>query len=88
MPNFYTSVILLINRSKEIGEKQFPDHTHLLFLALEGGQNSPYMHVPLYFSNLLYFQIGPAVFDKNIIKVFFFLLVAIAFRISHGMEIF
>ena len=40
MPKFYTSVILLINQSKEIGEKPF-----LVFVS-RGGQNSPLMHVP------------------------------------------
>ena len=40
MPKFYTSVILLINQSKEICEKQFS------VLGSEGGQISPLMHVP------------------------------------------
>ena len=41
MLKFYTSTILLISQSKEIGEKQFSvfDST--------GGQNSPLMLVPL-----------------------------------------
>ena len=47
MPQFYTSVILLVNQSKEIGEKQF-----LVFVS-KGGQNSPLMHIPL--SNTLLF---------------------------------
>ena len=38
---FPTSVILLINQSKEIGEKQFS------VFGSRGGQNSPLMHVPL-----------------------------------------
>ena len=42
MRKFYTSVILLINQSKEIGEKQFS------VFGSRGGQNSPLMHVPLY----------------------------------------
>ena len=42
MPKFYTSVILPINRSKEIGEKQFS------VLGSKGGQISPLMHVPLW----------------------------------------
>ena len=33
-----------------------------------------------------YFEIGPVVFDKKIYKVF--ILVAMATRILHGMEIF
>ena len=46
MPKFYTSVILLINQSKEFGEKQF------LVFGSRGGQISPLMDVPLY-SHLL-----------------------------------
>ena len=41
MPKFYTSVILLINRSKEIGEQQF------LVFGSRWGQISPLMHVPI-----------------------------------------
>ena len=41
MPKFYTSVILLINQSKEIGEKQFS------VFGSRGDQNSPLMHIPL-----------------------------------------
>ena len=41
MPKFYTSVILLINQSKEIWEKQFS------VFDSRGGQNSPSMHIPL-----------------------------------------
>ena len=40
MPKFYTSVILLINQSKEIGEKQFSG------FGSRGGQNRPIMHIP------------------------------------------
>ena len=39
MPKFYTSVILPINQSKEIGEKQLSD------FGSRGGQNSPLMHI-------------------------------------------
>ena len=42
MPTFYTSDILLINQSEEIGEKQFS------VFDSRGGQNSPLMHIPLY----------------------------------------
>ena len=42
MPEFYTWVILLINQSDEIGEKQFSD------FGYRGGQISPLMHVTLY----------------------------------------
>ena len=41
MQNFYTSVILLINQSNEIGEKQ------VSVFGSRGGQISPLMHVPL-----------------------------------------
>ena len=37
MPEFYTGVILLINQSEEIGEKQ------LSVLGSRGGQISPFM---------------------------------------------
>ena len=42
MPKFYTSVILLINQSKEICEKQFS------VFGSKGGQISPLMHIPLF----------------------------------------
>ena len=42
MLKFFTSVILLINRSKEIGQKQFS------VFGSKGGQISPLMHVPLW----------------------------------------
>ena len=38
---FYTTVILLINQLKEIGEKQ------LSVFGSRGGQISPLMHIPL-----------------------------------------
>ena len=41
MPEFYTGVILLINQSLEIGEKQLSD------FGYRGGQISPLMHIPL-----------------------------------------
>ena len=56
MPKFYTSVILLINQSKEISEK------HFSVFGSRGGQNNPIMHVPLYkplytgFISLLVYQ--------------------------------
>ena len=42
MPEFYTWVILLINRSKEIGKKQ------LSIFGSRGGPISPLMHIALY----------------------------------------
>ena len=42
MLKFNTSVILQINQSKKLVKSNFQ------FLALEGGQNSRLMHVPLY----------------------------------------
>ena len=42
MPKFYTSVILLINQSKEICEKQFS------VFGSKGGQINPLMHIPLF----------------------------------------
>ena len=41
MSKFYTSVIHLINQSKEIGEKQF------LVFGSRGGKISPLMRIPL-----------------------------------------
>ena len=41
MPEFYTRVILLINQSKEISEKQLSD------FGSRGDQISPLMHIPL-----------------------------------------
>ena len=41
MPKFDTPVILLINQSKEICEKQFS------VFGSKGGQISPLLHVPL-----------------------------------------
>ena len=41
MLKFFTSLILLINGSKEIGQKQFS------VFGSKGGQISPLMHVPL-----------------------------------------
>ena len=48
MAEFYAQVILLINQSEEIGEKQLSD------LAPEGGQNSPLMDAPLSVKFCLY----------------------------------
>ena len=42
MLKFYTSVILLIQQSNEIGEK------HFSVFGSRGGQNSSLMHVPLW----------------------------------------
>ena len=42
MPEFYNWVILLINQSEEIVEKQLSDFGSI------GGQNSPSMQVPLF----------------------------------------
>ena len=41
MPKFYTSVIILINQRKEIGEKQFS------VFGSRGGQISPLTYIPL-----------------------------------------
>ena len=41
MLKFYTSVILLINQPKEIGDK------HFSVFGSRGGQNSPLIHVSL-----------------------------------------
>ena len=43
MLEFYTWVILLINQSEDIGEKQLSN------LGSRGSQISPLMQVPLYF---------------------------------------
>ena len=43
MPEFYTWIILLINQSDEIGEKQ------LSVFGSRGGQICPLMHAPLSF---------------------------------------
>ena len=48
MSKFYTSVFLLIDQAKEIGEKQFS-----VFGSI-GGQNSPLMHLPLYHTYICY----------------------------------
>ena len=50
MPDFYTCVNLLINKSEEIGEKQ------LSAFDSEGGQISPLMHVAL---SLTYYLFVP-----------------------------
>ena len=50
MPKFYTSVILLINQSKEICEKQFS------VFGSKGGQISPLMHIPLYLNGGIPFK--------------------------------
>ena len=87
MPNFYTSVILLINRSKEIGEKQFPDHTHLLFLALEGAKIAPTCTYPFILAIFFIFKSDQQFLTRIFLK-FFFLLVAIATRISQEWKCF
>ena len=47
MLEFYTCVILLVNQSEEIDEKQ------LLDFGYTWGQISPLMHVPLCFVNII-----------------------------------
>ena len=66
MPKFYTSVILLRNHSKEIGEKQFS------VFGSRWGQNSPLMHIPLYqwgFNQVLV-AVMNEIFHKNVIGEF------------------
>ena len=46
MPKFYTLVIVPINQSKEICEKQ------ISVFGSRGGQISPLMHIPLYYTIL------------------------------------
>ena len=48
MPEFYTLVILLINQSEEIGEKQ------LSVFGSRRGQNSPLLHVAQSFVYILF----------------------------------
>ena len=59
MPKFYTSVILLINQSKEICEKQFS------VFGSKGGQNSPLMHVPLYDNQYFLFDFSMSTGEKK-----------------------
>ena len=61
MQKFYTSVILLINQSNEIGEKQF------LVFGSRGGQISPLMHVPL---SILHDHVPAFLHGQS--KIFFF----------------
>ena len=59
MPEIFTWVILLINESEEIGEKQ------LSVFGSRGGQISPLMHIALYcefcyeqYIHIVYFERG------------------------------
>ena len=66
MPKFYTSVILLRNQSKEIGEKQFS------VFGSRGSQNSPLMHIPLYHwgFNQVLVAVMNEIFHKNVFGEF------------------
>ena len=68
MTKFYTSVILLINQSKEICEKQFS------VFGSRGGQIIPLTHVPLFFWYALYhcvlFQVSILYFNIYIISLY------------------